>query len=198
MACSMFGETDRDLQELQASMEQLLREDSNEDYCEAEDTINEDKNKINDEENIDVEPEEAEVEDEENQPSSENAINEEWHSGTFPIMPACWLHVLSSFSLCHHWFPQCCVSADDSCEDFENEYDEGDSVFGHLEELRLRLEQEIGFEKFIEVYNKIKVTFMLFEITYIFIKYTLAQMRCLASEIKIVGQKKNRVVWHDD
>lgn len=122
---TMFGETDRDLQELQASMEQLLREESNEDFCGAEDTINEDKDKINDEENIDVEPEEAEVEDEENQPGSENAINEEWHS-------------------------------DDSCEEFENEYDEGDSVFGHLEELRLKLEQEIGFEKFIEVYNKIK------------------------------------------
>ncbi|KAG9479937.1 hypothetical protein GDO78_011782 [Eleutherodactylus coqui] len=120
---TMFGETDRDLQELQASMEQLLREETNEDYCEAEDNINEDKNKVNEEENNDVEPEEAEVEDDENQPSSESAINEEWHS-------------------------------DDSNEDFE--YDEGDSVFGHLEELRLKLEQEIGFENFIEVYNKIK------------------------------------------
>ncbi|KAM4053948.1 serine/threonine-protein kinase Nek1 isoform 2-T2 [Anomaloglossus baeobatrachus] len=122
---TMFGETDRDLQELQASMEQLLREESNEDYCGADDTINEDKNKMNEDENNDVEPEEADVEDEENQPSSESAINEEWHS-------------------------------DDSSEDFENEYDEGDSVFGHLEELRLKLEQEIGLEKFIEVYNKIK------------------------------------------
>ncbi|XP_071976048.1 serine/threonine-protein kinase Nek1 isoform X1 [Engystomops pustulosus] len=115
---TMFGETDRDLQELQASMEQLLREESNEDYCGADDNVNEDKNKMNEEENNDVE-------DEENQPSSESAINEEWHS-------------------------------DDSSEDFENEYDEGDSVFGHLEELRLKLEQEMGFEKFIEVYNKIK------------------------------------------
>ncbi|XP_077135601.1 serine/threonine-protein kinase Nek1 isoform X2 [Ranitomeya variabilis] len=119
---TMFGETDRDLQELQASMEQLLREESNEDYCGAEDAINEAKNKMIEEENNDVE---ADVEDEDNQPSSESAINEEWHS-------------------------------DDSSEDCENEYDEGDSVFGHLEELRLKLEQEIGFEKFIEVYNKIK------------------------------------------
>lgn len=31
-----------------------------------------------------------------------------------------------------------------------------DSVFNHLEELRLHLEQEIGFEKFFEVYEKIK------------------------------------------
>ncbi|XP_056416900.1 serine/threonine-protein kinase Nek1 isoform X2 [Hyla sarda] len=118
---TMFGETDRDLQELQASMEQLLREESSEDFCGAEDSMSEDKNKIDEEENN---AEVAEVEDEENQPSSESAINEEWQS-------------------------------DDSSEDFENEYD-GDSVFGQLEELRLKLEQEIGFERFIEVYNKIK------------------------------------------
>ncbi|XP_075716375.1 serine/threonine-protein kinase Nek1 isoform X2 [Rhinoderma darwinii] len=122
---TMFGETDRDLQELQASMEQLLREESNDEYCGAEDTMNEDQNKMKEEENNDAEPEEAEVEDEENPQSSESAINEEWQS-------------------------------DDSGEDFENEYDEGDSVFDHLEELRLKLEQEIGFERFIEVYNKIK------------------------------------------
>ncbi|KAM3939157.1 serine/threonine-protein kinase Nek1 [Leptodactylus fuscus] len=120
---TMFGETDRDLQELQASMEQLLREETNEEYCGAEEAGNEDK--VNEEENNDGEPEEAELEDEENLPSSESAINEEWHS-------------------------------DDSSEDIENEYDESDSVFGHLEEMRLKLEQEIGFERFIEVYNKIK------------------------------------------
>lgn len=34
---------------------------------------------------------------------------------------------------------------------------EYDSVFNHLEELRLDLEQEMGFEKFLEVYEKIKV-----------------------------------------
>lgn len=42
--------------------------------------------------------------------------------------------------------------------DFESEYDDGDSVFGHLEEMRFKLEQELGFDKFIEVYDKIKVT----------------------------------------
>ncbi|XP_044153001.1 serine/threonine-protein kinase Nek1 isoform X2 [Bufo gargarizans] len=120
---TMFGETDQDLQELRASMEQLLREESNEDYCGPEDTGSEDKNKMSEEQNNDVEPEV--VEDEENPPSSESEINEEWHS-------------------------------DDSSEDFENENDDGDSVFGHLEEMRLKLEQEIGFERFIEVYNKIK------------------------------------------
>ncbi|XP_008072960.1 serine/threonine-protein kinase Nek1 [Carlito syrichta] len=33
---------------------------------------------------------------------------------------------------------------------------EYDSVFNHLEELRLHLEQEMGFEKFFEIYEKIK------------------------------------------
>lgn len=37
---------------------------------------------------------------------------------------------------------------------------EYDSVFNHLEELRLHLEQEIGFEKFFEVYEKVKVSKM--------------------------------------
>ncbi|KAF3834554.1 hypothetical protein F7725_027112, partial [Dissostichus mawsoni] len=32
-----------------------------------------------------------------------------------------------------------------------------DSIFSRLEELRFRLEQQMGFEKFIEAYNKIKV-----------------------------------------
>ncbi|XP_068134909.1 serine/threonine-protein kinase Nek1 isoform X2 [Hyperolius riggenbachi] len=117
---TMFGETDRDLQELQASMEQLLREDSNEG---ADDTLQPSKMGDEVEETDDVP--DAEIDDEENQPSSGSAINEEWHS-------------------------------DDSSEDLESECDDGDSVFGHLEELRLKLEQEIGFEKFIEVYDKIK------------------------------------------
>ena len=34
---------------------------------------------------------------------------------------------------------------------------EYESVFNHLEELRLHLEQEMGFEKLFEVYEKVKV-----------------------------------------
>ncbi|KAM4807677.1 serine/threonine-protein kinase Nek1 [Rhinophrynus dorsalis] len=129
---TMFGETDRDLQELQASMEQLLREEQTEDYCAEEengqntDPLAENKDKVEITEPIVSNGEEQEEEDEEeNQPSSESAINEEWHS-------------------------------DDNSEEFASECDDGDSVFGHLEELRFKLEQEIGLEKFIEVYNKIK------------------------------------------
>ncbi|XP_072262139.1 serine/threonine-protein kinase Nek1 isoform X2 [Pyxicephalus adspersus] len=128
---TMFGETDRDLQELQASMEQLLREDSHEEDCGAEETGDsllpskmEEEEEEEEEDNNEA-AQEAEAEDEENQRCSGSVINEEWQS-------------------------------DDSSVDFEGEYDEDDSVFGHLEELRFKLEQEIGFDKFIEVYEKIK------------------------------------------
>uniref|UniRef100_A0A5F8GAC0 non-specific serine/threonine protein kinase n=1 Tax=Monodelphis domestica TaxID=13616 RepID=A0A5F8GAC0_MONDO len=101
----IFGEADPDLQELQASMEQLLREPS-EEYSEPPN-------------------EESKLAEEEDNPSSESIINEEWHS-------------------------------DNSDGDITSECGDCDSVFNHLEELRLNLEQEIGFDKFIEVYDKIK------------------------------------------
>ncbi|MEE6461009.1 hypothetical protein FKM82_001169 [Ascaphus truei] len=128
---TMFGETDRDLQEMQESMEQLLREEPTEEYCTEEpvlDVAPPGENKADAElvvSNGTEEEEEEEDEEQENLPSSESVINEEWHS-------------------------------DDSSEDIASEFEDGDSVFGHLEELRLKLEQEIGFDKFIEVYNKIK------------------------------------------
>ncbi|XP_016278614.2 serine/threonine-protein kinase Nek1 isoform X4 [Monodelphis domestica] len=121
----IFGEADPDLQELQASMEQLLREPSeeyseppNEESSEEEETA---LKSISDEHIINgTEPAE-----EEDNPSSESIINEEWHS-------------------------------DNSDGDITSECGDCDSVFNHLEELRLNLEQEIGFDKFIEVYDKIK------------------------------------------
>ncbi|KAM5173295.1 serine/threonine-protein kinase Nek1 isoform 5-T7 [Callospermophilus lateralis] len=113
----VFEETDRDLQELQASMEQLLREQPGEEYSEEEESILK---------NSDVEQTAngTDLADDEN-PSSESALNEEWHSDN-----------------------------SDGETTSECEYD---SVFNHLEELRLHLEQEMGFEKFFEVYEKIKV-----------------------------------------
>ncbi|TKC37080.1 hypothetical protein EI555_007340, partial [Monodon monoceros] len=113
----VFEEADTDLQELQASMEQLLREQPGEDYSE--------------EEGLGLKTSDAEqaangtdAGDEDDSPSSESALNEEWHS-------------------------------DNSDGEITSEC-EYDSVFNHLEELRLHLEQEIGFEKFFEVYEKIK------------------------------------------
>lgn len=46
---------------------------------------------------------------------------------------------------------------DNSDGDNASECEVYDSVFSHLEELRCNLEQEIGFEKFLEVYDKLKV-----------------------------------------
>ncbi|CAK7320625.1 Serine/threonine-protein kinase Nek1 [Vulpes lagopus] len=113
----VFEETDTDLQELQASMEQLLREQPGEEYSEEEESVLK---------NSDIEQTAngTDLADEDDNPSSESALNEEWHS-------------------------------DNSDGDITSEC-EYDSVFNHLEELRLHLEQEIGFEKFYEVYEKIK------------------------------------------
>ncbi|XP_052634888.1 serine/threonine-protein kinase Nek1 isoform X5 [Harpia harpyja] len=46
--------------------------------------------------------------------------------------------------------------SDNSDGEIASECEECDSIFSHLEELRYNLEQEIGFDKFIEVYEKIK------------------------------------------
>ncbi|XP_060040286.1 serine/threonine-protein kinase Nek1 isoform X2 [Erinaceus europaeus] len=113
----VFEEADTDLQELQASMEQLLREQPGEEYSEEEESILK---------NSDVEQNanRTHLADEDDNPSSESALNEEWHS-------------------------------DNSDGEITSEC-EYDSVFNHLEELRLQLEQEMGFEKFFEVYEKVK------------------------------------------
>ena len=50
-----------------------------------------------------------------------------------------------------------CCSTDGSGEDQGVEATYHDSIFSRLEELRFNLEQQMGFEKFIEAYNKIKV-----------------------------------------
>ncbi|KAF1571704.1 Serine/threonine-protein kinase Nek1, partial [Eudyptes moseleyi] len=115
----MFGEADTDLQELRASMEQLLREQPNEEFSEEEESTL--KANV-----IECVTNGTELEEgDENNPSSESALNEEWQS-------------------------------DNSDGEIASECEECDSIFSHLEELRYNLEREIGFEKFIEVYEKIK------------------------------------------
>ncbi|XP_064305796.1 serine/threonine-protein kinase Nek1 isoform X1 [Phalacrocorax carbo] len=115
----MFGEADTDLQELRASMEQLLREQPSEEFSEEEESTL----KANVIECITNGTELDEGD--ENNPSSESALNEEWQS-------------------------------DNSDGEIASECEECDSIFSHLEELRYNLEREIGFDKFIEVYEKIK------------------------------------------
>ena len=46
---------------------------------------------------------------------------------------------------------------DSSGEEAEQQQQHQDSIFSRLEELRFKLEQLMGFENFIEAYNKIKV-----------------------------------------
>ncbi|XP_069642960.1 serine/threonine-protein kinase Nek1 isoform X8 [Haliaeetus albicilla] len=115
----MFGEADTDLQELRASMEQLLSEQPSEEFSEEEESTL----KANVIECITNGTELDEGD--ENNPSSESALNEEWQS-------------------------------DNSDGEIASECEECDSIFSHLEELRYNLEREIGFDKFIEVYEKIK------------------------------------------
>uniref|UniRef100_A0A8B9SGJ9 non-specific serine/threonine protein kinase n=1 Tax=Anas platyrhynchos TaxID=8839 RepID=A0A8B9SGJ9_ANAPL len=116
---NMSGEADTDLQELRASMEQLLREQPSEELSEEEESTL--KANV-----IQCITNGTELDEgDENNPSSESALNEEWQS-------------------------------DNSDGEIASECEECDSVFSHLEELRYNLEQEIGFEKFIEVYDKIK------------------------------------------
>ncbi|XP_075005442.1 serine/threonine-protein kinase Nek1 isoform X3 [Calonectris borealis] len=116
---TMFGEADTDLQELRASMEQLLREQPSEEFSEEEESTL--KANV-----IECVTNGTELDEgDENNPSSESALNEEWQS-------------------------------DNSDGEIASECEECDSIFSHLEELRYNLEQEIGFDKFIEVYEKIK------------------------------------------
>ncbi|XP_076770296.1 serine/threonine-protein kinase Nek1 isoform X10 [Arvicanthis niloticus] len=114
---TVFEETDTDLQELQASMEQLLREQPGDEYSEEEESVLRSSD-------VEQTARGTGAPDEEDNPSSESALNEEWHSDN-----------------------------SDAETTSECEYD---SVFNHLEELRLHLEQEMGFEKFFEVYEKVK------------------------------------------
>ncbi|NXN34830.1 NEK1 kinase, partial [Rhinoptilus africanus] len=115
----MFEEADTDLQELRASMEQLLREQPSEEFSEEEEPTL--KANV-----VGCITNGAELEEgDENNPSSESALNEEWQS-------------------------------DNSDGEIASECEECDSIFSHLEELRYNLEQEIGFDKLIEVYEKIK------------------------------------------
>ncbi|XP_074849142.1 serine/threonine-protein kinase Nek1 isoform X3 [Carettochelys insculpta] len=115
----MFGEADTDLQELQASMEQLLREQPSEELSEEELSTLKAGTAACITNGTELDDEDG------NNPSSESVLNEEWQS-------------------------------DNSDGDIASECEAYDSVFSHLEELRDNLEREIGFDKFVEVYDKIK------------------------------------------
>ncbi|XP_067885372.1 serine/threonine-protein kinase Nek1 isoform X2 [Heterodontus francisci] len=151
---TIFGEGDADdLQELQASMERLLQEQPSEEFSEDEEEVASNSSPpegsvYNAESSMNG----AEGEDDENPASSsdQSAIHEEWHSET-------WLQGEDGQDMKLGWYSLFRKdSADDSEGDVAGESAEFDSVFSRLEELRMTLEQEMGFENFIEAYNKIK------------------------------------------
>ncbi|XP_074132573.1 serine/threonine-protein kinase Nek1 isoform X4 [Sminthopsis crassicaudata] len=123
----IFGEADPDLQELQASMERLLQE-PNEDFSEPGEPPNEESSE---EETVVKSITEGQITN-----GIELADEDD--------------NISSESALNEEWH------SDYSDGDIASECGECDSVFNHLEELRLDLEQEIGFDKFIEVYDKIK------------------------------------------
>ncbi|XP_045906162.1 serine/threonine-protein kinase Nek1 isoform X1 [Micropterus dolomieu] len=158
---------DEDLRDIRASMERLLQEevgagDFNGNPPEGEDQelfnriaaeINQDNIRmaVDDDDDDDEEEDEEEDEDEEDEdeecsngsPGDEeagelltNGVGEESHS--------------NNSQLNEEWH------SDGSGEDQGGEAVHHDSIFSRLEELRFDLEQQMGFEKFIEAYNKIK------------------------------------------
>ncbi|XP_064190479.1 serine/threonine-protein kinase Nek1 [Anguilla rostrata] len=126
-----YEEADEDLQELRASMERLLQEPSEEE-----------------------EEEEDEEEEEEDEEGSNGTPPEEEAGG--PLEPVtngleeAGEEPSSGSELNEEWH------SDGSEEEEESEAEYQDSIFSRLEELRFRLEQEMGFENFIQAYNKIK------------------------------------------
>uniref|UniRef100_UPI00398EF9A5 serine/threonine-protein kinase Nek1 isoform X3 n=1 Tax=Pristiophorus japonicus TaxID=55135 RepID=UPI00398EF9A5 len=155
---TIFGEGDADdLQELQASMERLLQEQPSEEFSEEEEEEEEEvaSNSSPPEGsvyNAESSMNGAEGDDDENPASSsdQSAIHEEWHSEA-------WLQGEDGQEMKLRWYSMLRKDrADDSEEDVAGESAEFDSVFSRLEELRMTLEQEMGFENFIEAYNKVK------------------------------------------
>ncbi|KPP62356.1 serine/threonine-protein kinase Nek1-like, partial [Scleropages formosus] len=130
-------EGDEDLQELRASMERLLQEQPSEDYSE-EDEAGFTSSPPEEEAGESQAPISNGLGAEDDAHSSESELNEEWHSG----MAYC--------------SPSLTVEQDYSGEGEESDTDHQDSIFSRLEELRFKLEQDMGFECFIEAYNKIK------------------------------------------
>lgn len=85
----MFEETDTDLQELQASMEQLLREQPGEEYSEEDEAAFKSSD-------VGRTARGTDGAEEDDNPSSDSALNEEWHSGAWSVLRA------ASFSVLRH------------------------------------------------------------------------------------------------
>ncbi|XP_067370236.1 serine/threonine-protein kinase Nek1 isoform X3 [Channa argus] len=170
---------DEDLRDIRDSMERLLQEEGdllqghtevgggdfngnppdnedNEDHelfnrIAAE--IDQDNNQMgDDDEDDDDEEEEEECEDEEDEGDEEECSNEspDEEAGELLTNGVGEGNHGNNSQLNEEWH------SDGSGEDQGGEAEHHDSIFSRLEELRFNLEQQMGFEKFIEAYNKIK------------------------------------------
>ncbi|XP_041695076.1 serine/threonine-protein kinase Nek1 isoform X3 [Coregonus clupeaformis] len=157
---------DDDLRELRASMERLLQEERSEEEEEeggsgsnsgsppeeeGGDGFN--GNPAEDEDDEDAAEEEelngmAVDEDEEEGSNGSPGDEEAGHTLTNGLEEE--EHHSSESQLNEEW------QSDDSGEEEDGAAEQQDSIFSRLEELRFNLEQEMGFENFIESYNKIK------------------------------------------
>lgn len=159
---------DEDLRDIRASMERLLQEevgagDFNGNPSEGGDQelfdriaaeINQDSNHMavddddDDEEDEDDDDDENEEGDEEEECSNGSPADEE--AGELLLNGVGEENHSNNRQLNEEWH------SDGSGEDQGGEAEHHDSIFSRLEELRFNLEQQMGFEKFIEAYNKIK------------------------------------------
>ncbi|XP_066533295.1 serine/threonine-protein kinase Nek1 isoform X2 [Hoplias malabaricus] len=153
---------DEDLRELRASMERLLQqqrsdeEDHDEDDGSNGSPPDEDGPAVQHKPNSGVEgsngiaPEEEDVDEEED--DSADVSHEDEAGGLISNG----LDIVddeeqsSEKQLNEEWH------SDDSEEEEESDLEQQDSIFSRLEELRFHLEQAMGFEHFIQAYNKIK------------------------------------------
>ncbi|XP_040897088.1 serine/threonine-protein kinase Nek1 isoform X2 [Toxotes jaculatrix] len=175
------GYEDEDLRDIRASMERLLQEegdlmrippevgagDFNGNPPESEDQeffnriaaeIDQDNNQMAVDDDDDEEEDEEEEEEEEGEEEEEEEEDEECSNGSPGDEEAGELFTngvgeenhSNNSQLNEEWH------SDGSGEDQGGEAEHHDSIFSRLEELRFNLEQQMGFEKFIEAYNKIK------------------------------------------
>uniref|UniRef100_A0A4W5MGJ4 non-specific serine/threonine protein kinase n=1 Tax=Hucho hucho TaxID=62062 RepID=A0A4W5MGJ4_9TELE len=150
---------DDDLRELRASMERLLQEERSEEdeggsgsnsgsppEEEGGDGFN--GNPAEDEDDEEEEELNGMAVDEEEGSNGSPGDEEAGHTLTNGLEEE--EHHSSESQLNEEW------QSDDSGEEEDGAAEQQDSIFSRLEELRFNLEQEMGFENFIESYNKIK------------------------------------------
>lgn len=162
---------DEDLQELRASMERLLQEEGDLMECPAEigagdfngnpPDVQQHRQLLQriaaemDDNNLmavdDDDDEDGEIEDDEEEDEGSNGSpGDEEEAGLLLSNGVGGESDSNNRQLNEEW------QSDGSGDDQSCEAEHQDSIFSRLEELRFNLEQQMGFEKFIEAYNKIK------------------------------------------